>query len=88
MNQCFLNVLDFPQVIAFVVLSIVKGADYQVFFAVAVLKHIEQQIFYHSSRESLLQLLTQERIEGFQVHNHKELFQRLEKFVEAIPVVQ
>lgn len=55
LKQCFLNYLDWPNIIAFVAICLVCGIDYQTYFCVAVLKHLNtnQSIVQHHTNKDL-----------------------------------
>jgi hypothetical protein len=56
-KQCFWSVLDWPEIITYICVCILYGIDYQVYFCVALLRHLQQEIIYQHSSRNLLPFL-------------------------------
>lgn len=55
-KQCFLNHIDWPEIVAFLVAELVLGIDYQTYFCVVLLKHMNgrnQSIVQHHTNRDL-----------------------------------
>ena len=50
-RQCFLNIVDLEEVAHFLLLSLVCGPDYIVYFTVAVLRQLEPDILQAAQME-------------------------------------
>lgn len=56
-KQCFWSVLDWPEIVTYLCVCILYGIDYQVYFCVALLRHLQQEIIYQHSSKNLLPFL-------------------------------
>jgi hypothetical protein len=56
-KQCFWSVLDWPEIVTYICVCILYGIDYQVYFCVALLRHLQQDIIYQHSSRNLLPFL-------------------------------
>lgn len=64
-NQCFWNYLDWPEICLYIVLNVVMGVDYQVYYCIAVFAHLKEKILKACQEQNLLVLLKEEMICGF-----------------------
>ena len=72
LKRCFWGVLEWPSIAAYVTLCVTLGIDYQVYFVVAVLRHVRPQIFAAAASGEafdLLALLTAP-IQNFDISSH------------------
>ena len=61
-KQCFWSVLDWPDIVTYICICILYGIDYQTYFCVALLRHLQDDIIYqHSSRNLLAFLKVKDR---------------------------
>ena len=67
LRQCFVNVLDFPDVKNFLLFGLMFGADYIVYFCVSVLHHIQGDIIEQEEAASLnmFQKIITQPVSGF-----------------------
>ena len=67
LRQCFVNVLDFPDVKNFILFGLMFGADYIVYFCVSVLHHIQEDIIEQEEAASLnmFQKIITQPVSGF-----------------------
>ena len=67
LRQCFVNVLDFPDVKNFILFGLMFGADYIVYFCVSVLHHIQGDIIDQEEAASLnmFQKIITQPVSGF-----------------------
>jgi hypothetical protein len=56
-KQCFWSVLDWPEIVTYICVCILYGIDYQVYFCVALLRHLQQDIIAQHSSRNLLPFL-------------------------------
>ena len=68
-EQCFWNYLDWSEIRSYLALCFTQGADYQVYYCVAILMHLGAEIVRHkwSGESSLWAMLMQQPIRGFTV---------------------
>ncbi|CAF3059373.1 unnamed protein product [Rotaria sp. Silwood2] len=83
-KQCFWSVLDWPEIITYLCVCILYGIDYQVYFCVALLRHLQQDIIYQHSSRNLLPFLKCHQIRGFSMRNAIEYMVTLEKKYRSI----
>ncbi|CAF3793816.1 unnamed protein product [Rotaria sp. Silwood1] len=83
-KQCFWSVLDWPEIITYICVCILYGIDYQVYFCVALLRHLQQDIIYQHSSRNLLPFLKCHQIRGFSMRNAIEYMVTLEKKYRSI----
>ncbi|CAF1205961.1 unnamed protein product [Rotaria sordida] len=83
-KQCFWSVLDWPEIITYICVCILYGIDYQVYFCVALLRHLQQDIIYQHSSRNLLPFLKCHQIRGFSMRNAIEYMVTLEKKYRTI----
>ncbi|XP_065832871.1 protein broad-minded-like isoform X2 [Oscarella lobularis] len=77
--QCFWNYLDWQEICYFVCLCIVAGIDYQIYFCIAIFRHLEYSILQAVQQHNLLTFLKERPIEGFACSHHLDYMQSLEK---------
>ena len=67
LRQCFLNILDLPEVAQYVLFSLLYGADYIVYFCVSVLSHLQPLVLAHEGEAAtnLYQKLITHQLTGF-----------------------
>jgi hypothetical protein len=58
-REMFWNVLDFPDIAYYVGLCLGCGIDYQVYFCVALLKHVEKDVMRHAREQNLILYLVE-----------------------------
>ena len=64
-QQCFLNSLDWIEICSYVGCCIVLGPDYQAYFSVAVLKHLQPTLLRCLEEQRFVQYLRTEPVVGF-----------------------
>jgi len=79
LNQCFWNYLDWPQIYQYIMICIVFGADYQVYMCVAILRYLQHELMQQMQAKNLLVFLKEEPIHLFEVRDHLEYMQQLQK---------
>ena len=86
LRRAFVHVLDPSAVRAYVCACVALGPDYQVYFSVAVLRHLAPRAraaAAHGRSDGLLALLS-EAISGFELEEHAPFLQRLETTYRAL----
>ena len=78
-RHCFINHLDISEIMAYILFPLRFGADYQVYFIVALLKHLEEDIKRSSWKFAIDELLLQNPIVGFDPVNEFASMKELEK---------
>ncbi|VDM38508.1 unnamed protein product [Toxocara canis] len=79
-NQIFLNVLNWPQICQYVILSIAEGPGFQARHFCALLLHVEAQLRHHDSRGNLHALLVNlKQLSSFSFTNYAALVDELYK---------
>jgi hypothetical protein len=58
-REMFWNVLDFPDIANYVLFAMACGIDYQVYFCVALFKHIEKDVMRHAREGDLILYLVE-----------------------------
>jgi hypothetical protein len=59
LREMFWNVLDFPDIANYIVLCLGCGIDYQIYFCVALFKHIEKDVLRHAREKDLISFLVE-----------------------------
>eukprot|EP00118_Oscarella_pearsei_P019053 m.199524 g.199524 ORF g.199524 m.199524 type:complete len:1322 (+) comp39573_c1_seq7:174-4139(+) len=77
--QCFWNYLDWPEICHFLCLCIVLGIDYEIYFCIAIFKHLEYSILQAVQQHNLLTFLKERPIDSFSCADHVEYMQSLER---------
>ncbi|KAI8803521.1 broad-minded protein-domain-containing protein, partial [Cladochytrium replicatum] len=57
LRECFWNVLDFPDVCRYILLSLFCGVDYQIYFCLAVFKHLSDRVLAATRDQELIVFL-------------------------------
>lgn len=78
LRQCFLNYLDWSEIVFYICACVLLDIDYQLYFTAAILKHMEEDILYYTQRDELLVHLKTTPIKDFCVHEHMEFMKELE----------
>uniref|UniRef100_A0A1X7VFX6 Uncharacterized protein n=2 Tax=Amphimedon queenslandica TaxID=400682 RepID=A0A1X7VFX6_AMPQE len=78
LGQCFLNYLDWPEICLYLINCILLGADYQVYFCVAIFKHLEASILKSCQEHTLLIFLKEEPLRGFTTKQSLSFMSQLE----------
>ena len=76
-GQCFLNFLDFKEILIFITGSVTMGADFQVYVAVSLFKHAREKILGQSQNGDLLQFMRHGPFEGYSFTGSVEVLQHL-----------
>ncbi|XP_028653624.1 protein broad-minded [Erpetoichthys calabaricus] len=79
LSQCFWNYLDWPEICHYIAACVVLGPDYQVYFCIALLKHLQQEILQHTQAQDLQVFLKEEAIHNFQMSDYLEYMSYLEQ---------
>jgi hypothetical protein len=83
LKQCFWNYLDFNEIVSFISICIIFGIDYQTYFCIAILKHLNmdennQIIIQHHTSRDLQLYLKENQIENFMLNDHIDYMKQLE----------
>lgn len=81
-NQCFLNFLDYPEIVNFVALSILGGPLYQALFCCCVLKHLSNASAVELHSQNLANFLADGY--NFRMYNYVKLLRRFSEIVKSI----
>lgn len=77
-RQCFINYLDWCDIVWYITSCIVLGIDYQVYFCIAIFKHLENEVLVFCQRNDLVLFLRNSPIIGFQFSKNVEFMKTLE----------
>ncbi|KAK3260619.1 hypothetical protein CYMTET_30431 [Cymbomonas tetramitiformis] len=69
-SQCFANVLDWSDLMHYLCLCVVVGADYQIYLLVAIMHHLQDSIRIHHRDQTLSRWILASPVAGFSVHKH------------------
>lgn len=80
LKQLFWNYLDWPNIVTFISICIIYGVDYQTYFCVAILKHLnrDQKIVQHHTYKDLQIYLKENQIEDFNIEKYIDYMFELE----------
>ena len=78
-QQCFLNYLDFEEICSYILTVLVMGLEYQIYFIVCVLKHLQEDILQYTQENNLMYFLLENPIRGFQVRHWIQYMKELEE---------
>jgi hypothetical protein len=72
LGQCFLGLLDWPDVVGVIALQLVLGPSVQAFVCASVLVSLLEsgRLLSHASRNTLSELLFQSGFQEFRIENH------------------
>lgn len=93
LKQCFWNYLDWPEIVIYISICIIYGVDFQAYFCISVLKHLndksneensnsisyKQNIVQHHTDRDLQIYLKESQIENFKIENYIDFMFDLEK---------
>ncbi|KAM4693395.1 protein broad-minded [Discoglossus pictus] len=79
LSQCFWNYLDWIEICHYIAACIILGPDYQVYFCMAIFKHLHQEILQHTQTQDLQVFLKEEAIHGFHIGDYLEYMESLEQ---------
>jgi len=77
-KQCFLDVLDWPEIQVYMALSISGGSSTQALFIICLLNHLEPHIRHLVIEDNLHDLLTN-GVTGFSPSHHLDFIRRIEE---------
>ena len=77
LQQCFLNYLDFPEIVLYISCVFVMGVDYQVYFLVSLFKHLRWEIMLQSQESNLLLFLRTSPIRSYGFREYLDYFEEL-----------
>lgn len=87
-QQCFLNFLDLEEICGYILTVLVMGVEYQIYFIVCILKHLQEDILQYTQENNLMYYLLEKPIRGFQVRDWiqymKELGDRWEGCIDLL----
>ncbi len=66
-DQCFLNYLDWHDILHYISLCTLLGEDFQLYVCVAIFNHMEEMIRLHSKQQDLYSFLITQPIMNFRV---------------------
>lgn len=78
LRQCFWNYLDWDEICLYICTCLTMGIDYQVYFCIAVLRHLQQDILRKTQQQQLLIFLKENPIPNFKVAEQLTFMQELE----------
>lgn len=80
LKQFFWNYLDWPDIVMFINQCLVFGVDYQTYYCLAILKHLNenQKIVQHHTYKDLQIYLKETQIEGFKIEKYIGFMNELE----------
>lgn len=84
LRQCFLNYLDYEDILIYLTTSAVMGIDYPIYYILAVLIHMQASILSHAQNGDLIFFLLQEPIHDFNVFAYFEMMKGLEKKYRSV----
>ena len=84
-RQCFLNYLDWGEIVLYLTASIVLDVDYQIYFCISVLKHLEKDILSCCHDNNLALFLRNSPIANFKFTDYIDFMMCLhEKYSDII----
>ncbi|KAM7539816.1 hypothetical protein Aperf_G00000038017 [Anoplocephala perfoliata] len=85
LHQCFLNYLDWPEILDFILLCLICGPTFIVFTAVAIMKHLSHRLRNSLQSQDHLVTLLEKPIAHFRLVDNLELLELLaEKYGEEM----
>ncbi|PVD21206.1 hypothetical protein C0Q70_19375 [Pomacea canaliculata] len=78
LKQCFWNYLDWGDIVLYICTVLIMGVDYQAYFCVAALRHLQQHIMLQSQTQDLVVFLKEEPIREFHVAEQLSYMKGLE----------
>ena len=78
-RQCFLNYLDLEDICAYILTVLIMGVEYQAYFMVSILKHLEQDILTSTQENNLIYCLLEIPIRAFATSEWIEYMRGLEE---------
>ncbi len=83
LKQCFWNYLDWIDIIIYITICVSFGCDYQTYFCIAILKHLneknDESIVQHHTNKDLQFYLKETQIENFKIEQHIDYMKQLEQ---------
>ncbi len=88
LKQCFWNYLDWSDIVVYLSICIVFGIDYQTYFCLALLKHLNQKLLTNNTSQKIMQhhtdkdlqfFLKENQIENFKIQSHFDFMLEMEK---------
>ena len=79
LRQCFLNFLNWNEIVIYILVCFVCGVDYQIYSCVAILKHMYRKILINSQQQTLLVFLKDEPVVGFKFCDYINFMNDLRK---------
>lgn len=78
LRQCFWNYLDWEEICLYICTCLTMGIDYQVYYCIAILRHLQQDILRKTQQKQLLIFLKENPIGNFKVADQLTFMQELE----------
>ena len=78
-RQCFLNFLDFEEICYYLLIVLILGVDYQLYFVASILKHLEMDIMKATQENNLMGFLLESPIRGYRASNGITYMRELEE---------
>ena len=78
-RQCFINILDFQEVTNFVLIALIFGVDYIVYFSVSLLCHLQEEILSREEDVNLYQKIMTLPVEKFMAGDYLAFMDMLAK---------
>ncbi|XP_074617585.1 protein broad-minded-like isoform X1 [Acropora palmata] len=78
LRQCFWNYLDWEEICLYISTCLTMGIDYQVYFCIAIFRHLQQDILRKTQQQHLLIFLKENPIQNFKVAEQLSFMQELE----------
>ncbi|KAI6654061.1 Protein broad-minded [Oopsacas minuta] len=79
LQQCFLNYLDFEEICSYILTVLILGIDYQLYFIVSILKHLQTVILSSTQENNLMYCLLENPITGYRLTDWIEYMRELEE---------
>ncbi|RDD47429.1 Protein broad-minded [Trichoplax sp. H2] len=70
LRQMFWNFLDWQEICYYLSICIILGADYQVYFCISILRHLQDNIIEQTQNRTLIPFLKGEPIRNFTINNY------------------
>ena len=77
LRQCFINILDFQEVTNYILIALILGADYIVYFTVSLLCHLQEEVLSKEDDVNLFQRILTLPIEKFCAGDYLPFMDRL-----------
>ena len=84
LRQCFWNYLDWGDICCYLCCCLLMGIDYQIYFCMAVLKHLQRDIFLHTQQKNLSVFLRERPVKDFKLGRYIDFMLDLQRKYRSV----